>query len=306
MSMSDEPKDESTDDSEQQADEQATDSDQSAGQAEEQPAESDQQAEQAEEQPAGSDQSAEPSEEQPSEGDQPADQAGDQPAESDQAAEQSGDATGGGGGGGGGSGGGVGGGGPADDAVPADSEKKLQVTAEFTQEGGQQFLGDIKLSVYQYDEQKGEEGVQLFGGGVQDWQLFDYKKPSSITTLMLRVASAARIYASARVIEAGGEGIRGVGRSMRTQAVFDFRMPKGDTLLAKFDVELGNVNEIIAAPTAEAAKTKVMNYPEFKTKVMNKLDAQPSGKQTPPQFRVTGKFYTGHLSLVQANAQAAK
>ncbi len=85
MFMSDdEPKDEPTDNSEQQADEQATDSDQAAGQAEEQPADSDQPSEQTEEQPTDSDQAAEQSEEQPADSDQPSEQAREQVADSDQ------------------------------------------------------------------------------------------------------------------------------------------------------------------------------------------------------------------------------
>jgi len=83
----DEPKDESTDDSEQQADEQATDSDQPPGQAEEQPTESDQTTEQAEEQPAD-EQPSEQATEQPAESDQSAEQTEDQAAESEQPAEQ--------------------------------------------------------------------------------------------------------------------------------------------------------------------------------------------------------------------------
>jgi hypothetical protein len=84
MSDDDEPKDESTGDSEQQVEEQPTGSDQSAGQSEEQLAESDQPAEQAEEPAAAEDQATEPWEEQPAEADQPAEQVEEQPAESDQ------------------------------------------------------------------------------------------------------------------------------------------------------------------------------------------------------------------------------
>src|SRR5437867_6610409 len=67
----DKPKDEPTDNSEQQADEQATDSDQAAGQAEEQSADSDQPSEQSEEQPADSDQASEQAREQVADSDQP-------------------------------------------------------------------------------------------------------------------------------------------------------------------------------------------------------------------------------------------
>jgi hypothetical protein len=166
-----------SDDTEQQFDENPAESDQLSGQSDEQPAEQgDQPEQQAEEQPAEGDQPAEQTEETPRDSDQPTDQVEEQPAESDQSAEQSGDATGGGGGGGG-SGGGSGGGGPADDAVAADSgsgpKHRLQVIAKFTQEGGQMFPGDVKLNVYEYDDQKGKQGRKLFGGDVYDWQLFD-------------------------------------------------------------------------------------------------------------------------------------
>jgi len=288
----DEPKDESTDDSEQQAGEQATDSDQPAGQPEQQSVESDQSAEQPEDQAATSDESAEQLVEQPAESDQTTEQSEGQPsAESDPSAGQSDEATGGDDGGGG-SGGGVGG--PADDAVAADAGKKLQVTAEFTQEGGQKFFGDIKISVYEWDEQKGQQGGSMFGGDVQDWQLFDDKKPSSITTPMLRVTSSAvRIYADARVPGAAPTP------QMSMSAVFDFSIPKGDTLLAKLDVEVGKVDETVTASNADEAKGKVIKLPQFAKKPLIQLDAKPIGKQTPPQFRVTGKVYTGHISLRQ-------
>ena len=105
---------EPTDDSEQQAEEQPTDSEQPAAQSDDAPADSDQPAEQSDEQPAGetdqpteqseeqpaeqseeqpaeSDQPAEQSEERPADSDQPAEQAEEQPTESDQPAQQSGD-----------------------------------------------------------------------------------------------------------------------------------------------------------------------------------------------------------------------
>ena len=99
--------DEPTDDSEQQAEEQPTDSEQPSAQSDDAPADSDQSTEQAEEQPTDSeqsagqsddqsaeetDQSAEQSDETPTtQSDQPSEQAEEQPAESDQSAEQSDD-----------------------------------------------------------------------------------------------------------------------------------------------------------------------------------------------------------------------
>src|SRR6266446_2674925 len=77
----DESKNESTDDSERQSDEQPTDSDQPVEQSEEQPADSDQPVEQAEEQPAESEQPVEQSEEQPGASEQPTEQSDDKPAD---------------------------------------------------------------------------------------------------------------------------------------------------------------------------------------------------------------------------------
>jgi hypothetical protein len=85
MSDDDEPKDEPTDDSEQQVEEQPADSEQST----EQPAESEQPSDQAEEQPVDTDQAVDQSEEQTAESDQAAGQSDEQAInESDQPAEQ--------------------------------------------------------------------------------------------------------------------------------------------------------------------------------------------------------------------------
>jgi hypothetical protein len=86
----DESKDESTDDSGQQSDQEPADSDQPSAQSDDAPADSDRPAEGAEEQPAEqTDQSTEQSEEQPSDSEQPSDQAEEQSSDSDQAADQS-------------------------------------------------------------------------------------------------------------------------------------------------------------------------------------------------------------------------
>jgi hypothetical protein len=82
-----EPKAESTNDSEQQPEEQPSDSGQPSAQSGEQPAEqTDQSTEQSEEEPAESDQPAEQAEDQATDSDQPADQSEEQPAEGDQPA----------------------------------------------------------------------------------------------------------------------------------------------------------------------------------------------------------------------------
>jgi hypothetical protein len=283
MSMSDdEPKDEPTDNSEQQADEQATDSDQSAGQAEEQPADSDQPAEQSEEQPADSDQPAEPSEE--------------QPAESDQAAEQSGNATGGGGGGGG-SGGGSGGGGPADDAVAADSSSQstrpLRVMAEFTQGGSQKFNGEIRIEVSEYDDVKRKIGVSRFplpGAGQWAFQKTSSKGnvidtnplPGGVPGVKVAVTAMANVLVD---VGPSGEVFQSPSRT------FVIPMPSGtDVLPVRFDLEVKDETKEIAALDALAAETKFRE--SVKGHLVLTLNAQPIGKG---RFRVTGKYLTGDI-----------
>ena len=89
MSDDDEPKDESTGDSEQQVEEEPADSDQPNVQSDDQPADSDQPADQSEEQAVESDQPAEQSEEQAAESAQSAEQSEEQPTDTDQPVEQS-------------------------------------------------------------------------------------------------------------------------------------------------------------------------------------------------------------------------
>jgi hypothetical protein len=285
-----------------QSEEQPTDSNQPAEQAEEQPADSDQPAEQSEGQPAESDQPADQSEEQPADSDQPVEQAEEpaaaadqatepseeQPAESDQAAEQSGDATGGGGGGGG-SGGGAGGGGPADDAVAAGGgggDHKLKVIAEFTQEGGQKFLGDIQIMFGEWKD--GQQVRFRFVPGTKEWQ-DTTRKGNLYTTPSFPVAtSEIFVDANARV-------------QLKLQPVlyqeidkrFVFPVPSGDTLRTRFDVEIKPVDETVQAPDADAAKGKVTQLGKYKGNLVFALAAQPTGNQ---QFHVSGKYYTGSIS----------
>jgi hypothetical protein len=87
----DEPKDESTDASEQQSDQEPADSDQRSAQSDDAPSDGEQPTEQSDEQPADSDQSTEQAKEQPTDSEQSAGQSDDQSAEvTDQSAEQSG------------------------------------------------------------------------------------------------------------------------------------------------------------------------------------------------------------------------
>ena len=293
----DEPKDESTEDSEQQTDEQPTGSDQPAEQSDDAPADSDQPAAQSEEQPAEeTDQAVDQSEEQPTESDQPAEQAEEQPAEdqpSDQAEEQPADsdqpATGA----------------SADDtlafaggaAAPAGgggsgatkvSTRNLKVIAEFTQDG-QKFIGDILIHVFESDN--GQQGRLLFQTDGQYWQDTN-KKGNVITTPMLRVGtSEVLIFAHARVaLPSAGY------QTMDTQDL-KFPMPSGDTLRVKFDVGIGELDNKVNAPDANAAIAKVSQSPQLKGHLVLApgLDAQPAGNQ---QFRVTGKFLSGDISLL--------
>ena len=307
----DEPKDESTEDSEQQTDEQPTGSDQPAEQSDDAPADSDQPAAQSEEQPAEeTDQAVDQSEEQPTDSDQPAEQAEEQPADSDQQTEQSDEQ-------------------PAEDQPsdqaeeqPADSDqpatgasaddtlafaggaaapagggssgatkvstRNLKVIAEFTQDG-QKFIGDILIHVFESDN--GQQGRLLFQTDGQYWQDTN-KKGNVITTPMLRVGtSEILIFAHARVaLPSAGY------QTMDTQDL-KFPMPSGDTLRVKFDVGIGELDNKVNAPDANAAIAKVSQSPQLKGHLVLApgLDAQPAGNQ---QFRVTGKFLSGDISLL--------
>ena len=307
----DEPKDESTEDSEQQTDEQPTGSDQPAEQSDDAPADSDQPAAQSEEQPAEeTDQAVDQSEEQPTDSDQPAEQAEEQPADSDQQTEQSDEQ-------------------PAEDQPsdqaeeqPADSDqpatgasaddtlafaggaaapaggggsgatkvstRNLKVIAEFTQDG-QKFIGDILIHVFESDN--GQQGRLLFQTDGQYWQDTN-KKGNVITTPMLRVGtSEVLIFAHARVaLPSAGY------QTMDTQDL-KFPMPSGDTLRVKFDVGIGELDNKVNAPDANAAIAKVSQSPQLKGHLVLApgLDAEPAGNQ---QFRVTGKFLSGDISLL--------
>ena len=260
----------------------AEETDQAVDQSEEQPTDSDQPAEQAEEQPADSDQQTEQSDEQPAE-DQPSDQAEEQPADSDQPAT----------------------GASADDtlafaggaAAPAGgggsgatkvSTRNLKVIAEFTQDG-QKFIGDILIHVFESDN--GQQGRLLFQTDGQYWQDTN-KKGNVITTPMLRVGtSEVLIFAHARVaLPSAGY------QTMDTQDL-KFPMPSGDTLRVKFDVGIGELDNKVNAPDANAAIAKVSQSPQLKGHLVLApgLDAQPAGNQ---QFRVTGKFLSGDISLL--------
>ena len=258
------------DDDTPQADEQPAD-DQPAEQAEEQPADSEQPSAQSDDsdQPADSDQSTEQLEEQPADSDQPAEQAEEQPADSDQSATSAsaddtvafagGAASPAGGGGGG---------------------HKLKVIAEFTEEG-KKFTGEIKILLFEYDK----KGVSSQVWDQGDWQVTT-TKGNVITTPLVRFTT------SELVITADARILLGVGNYQMMGEEFVFPMPSGDTLRTKFDLGVRKVDQTVTAPTADLAKAKVSQLPQFKGRWVS-LDAQPIGNQ---QFRVTGRYSTGTIS----------
>ena len=246
---------------------QPADSEQSTEQLEEQPADSDQPAEQAEEQPTDN-QPEQQSDEQPAD-DQPAEQVEEQPADSDQSATSAsaddtvafagGAASPAGGGGGG---------------------HKLKVIAEFTEEG-KKFTGEIKILLFEYDK----KGVSSQVWDQGDWQVTT-TKGNVITTPLVRFTT------SELVITADARILLGVGNYQMMGEEFVFPMPSGDTLRTKFDLGVRKVDQTVTAPTADLAKAKVSQLPQFKGRWVS-LDAQPIGNQ---QFRVTGRYSTGTIS----------
>jgi hypothetical protein len=165
--------------------------------------------------------------------------------------------------------------------------RNLKVIAEFTEEG-QKFIGDILIHVFESDN--GQQGRLLFQTGGQFWQ-DTARKGNVITTPLLRVAtSEVLIFAHARVLLPTGDY-----QTMDTQD-FKFPMSSGDTLQVKFDVGVGEIENKVNAPDADAAKAKVYQSPQLKGHlVKGDLKAEPIGNQ---QFRVTGKFLSGDISLL--------
>jgi AAA ATPase containing von Willebrand factor type A (vWA) domain len=277
---------------EEPADEPAAQSDAVAG--------NDQPDEQSDEQSTeGTDQVEQQSEDQPSsEADQQTDQGdatpsdeGDQPTEQPiQVAEAGGEPADQGGGGSMGEADNL-----ADETVPSAggagtmkvSARNLKVIAEFTEEG-QKFIGDILIHVFESDN--GQQGRLLFQTGGQFWQ-DTVQKGNVITTPMLRVAtSEVLIFAHARVLLPTAD--------YQTIDSQDFKipMPSGDTLRAKFDLTEADVEKTVNAPDADAAKAMVYQSPQLKGHlVLGDLKAEAIGNQ---QFRVTGKFLSGDISLL--------
>ena len=168
------------------------------------------------------------------------------------------------------------------------SSSNLKVVAEFTEEG-QKFIGDILIHVFESDN--GQQGRLLFPTGGQFWQN-TVQKGNVITTPTLRVTtSEVLVFAHARILLPNGDY-----QTMDTQD-FKIPMPSGDTLQIKFDVGVGEIEKTINAPDADKAKAIAIQSPQLKGHYVLPpgLDAQPAGNQ---QFRVTGKFLSGDISLL--------
>jgi hypothetical protein len=268
------------DDTEQQFDENPAESDQPSAQSDDAPAENDQPAEQVTDE---TDQTEQQPEEQPAESDQPTEE----PVQVAEADEEQVDEGGGGTGGAADN--------LADETVPSAGgagtmkvgARNLKVIAEFTEEGNK-FIGDILIHVFESDN--GQQGRLLFQTGGQFWQ-DTVKKGNVITTPMLRVAtSELLIFAHARVLLSNGD--------FQTMDSQDFKipLPSGDTLQVKFDVGVGEIENTVNAPDANAAIAKVFQSPQLKGHlVKGDLKAEHIGNQ---QFRVTGKFLSGDISLL--------
>jgi hypothetical protein len=284
--MSDDTEDESTDGSGQQS----ADSDQPSAQPDEQPAEqTDQSTEQSEEQPVEGDQPVQQAEEEPAADEQPSseDQATDQPQEQptniDESAQQAWDSDQ------------VTTSADADDAVAMGggsgdtaktSARKVKVIAEFT-EGGEKFIGEIKVLLFEYD--KNGVSSQVWDQG--DWQDTVVKSNVITTPTVPFTTSQLAVTANARIL-------MGMGSYQIIANELVFPMPSGDTLRVKFAIGLGQVDETVTASDADLAKSKVFQMPKFKGKFVS-LDAQPLGNQ---KFHVTGKYATGGISSPDGRA----
>lgn len=274
----DETKDEPTDDSQQSSGQKPSDSDRPSAQSGEQPGEqSDQSTQQSEEQPAARDQPINQTEEQSNGDDHSPEKSQEEPSDSDQAGTSA----------------------PADDAEafgdsPAAAPGKgggarnVKLIAELTQEGGQKFIGDIKIGVLEYDKQ----GVSTPKWELQDWQAGSVKGNVITTPLVRLTTPQVAVMVNVRAILANG------GYQMMSRE-FVFTMPSSDTLKAKFDVEVKPLDQTVKATDATQARAIVSQPPLLRGQVVFELDAQPVGNQ---QFHVTGKYYPGDISSPDGKA----
>jgi hypothetical protein len=272
------------DEPEQQSDENPAESDQPTAQSDDAPADSDQSTQESDEKPAEeSDQPADQAEEQPTDTDQTTAQSeGQPPSESDQSAWQPDKATGGGG--------------PTDDAVAADSaggsKRSLKVIAEFTQEGGDSFSGDILINLYVYDK----SGYRArYNDGWSEWRDAGQASNKISTDASLPNLNLVQVgivpSARAAMIDTRTGSLRFFEAIKGDE--FKFPIPssgKSATLQTRFDVEVKPFETIIkGAPDAQKALEGLPGTYEYRFGVFN----WKTEKITSQDFRFTGKYYTG-------------
>ena len=256
----DEPKDESTDESEQQSDEQRADSDQPSAQSDDASADSDQPADQSDEQPAEeADQPEQQAEDQTAESDQPAEQTEEQPADSDQpttsgsaddtVAFAGGDTSRGGGGGAGRSGPG--------------KTSKVQVTAIFmTDSASSRFRGgSITMNVFD-----GAKGVLLWKLGSMDQQKVTFQDAatksnvinsgafSGVTGDSVKVELKVKMLGAESELDPKSEVNLNGYSEVNFGTAARFEVPKDNTLKVVADVETTSKEFTVNAKDEDSAR----------------------------------------------------
>ena len=256
----DEPKDESTDESEQQSDEQRADSDQPSAQSDDAPTDSDQPADQSDEQPAEeADQPEQQAEDQTAESDQPAEQTEEQPADSDQpttsgsaddtVAFAGGNTSRGGGGGAGRSGPG--------------KTSKVQVTAIFmTDSASSRFRGgSITMNVFD-----GAKGVLLWKLGSMDQQKVTFQDAatksnvinsgafSGVTGDSVKVELKVKMLGAESELDPKSEVNLNGYSEVNFGTAARFEVPKDNTLKVVADVETTSKEFTVNAKDEDSAR----------------------------------------------------
>src|SRR5947208_2724574 len=256
----DEPKDESTDESEQQSDEQRADSDQPSAQSDDALTDSDQPARQSDEQPAEqADQPEQQAEDQTAESDQPAEQTEEQPADSDQpttsgsaddtVAFAGGNTSRGGGGGAGRSGPG--------------KTSKVQVTAIFmTDSASSRFRGgSITMNVFD-----GARGVLLWKLGSMDQQKVTFQDAatksnvinsgafSGVTGDSVKVELKVKMLGAESELDPKSEVNLNGYSEVNFGTAARFEVPKDNTLKVVADVETTSKEFTVNAKDEDSAR----------------------------------------------------
>jgi hypothetical protein len=148
----------------------------------------------------------------------------------------------------------------------------------------------MNILIYVLESANGQQGRLLFPTNGQFWQ-DTVRKGDAITTPILRVATLeVPVFAHVRVLPASNDY-----QTMDTQDL-KIAMPTGDMLKLTFEVGVGEVDMKVNAPDANAAIAKAMQSPQLKGHlVKGDLKAESIGNQ---QFRVTGKFLSGDITLL--------